>query len=289
MSLADRDYHRNPQRGAGASQLTVMVKWLLTANILIYLTDCVVLPLLLGSERQPLPPILAWGAFSIESAIQHGRIWEFLTFQFLHAGFAHILLNSLGLYFFGPWLERHLGALKFLIYYLLCGCGGALFYTLISHLHVIPWAPQTPLVGASAGIYGIFAAIAVIAPNLRVQLLIPPVELSMRQLALVMLGIATAVIAFNLENAGGEAGHLGGAILGFLLMRLRFFIGDPSLAELTGAPRRRFWQPKLRPRTEIRLDEDSEVDRILDKVSREGFQSLSDEERQTLQKAANQR
>lgn len=283
MSLADRDYSQTPDRRGGMmSGLTPVVKALLITNIAVFVLDYLILSPALG-----YPPLITYGAFSIDSAIQHLHVWEFITFQFLHGGFLHIFFNSMGIYYFGPWIERHLGSRKFLLFYLLCGAAGAAFFTLLATVGLLHDAQQAALVGASAGIYGIFAGIALIAPNLRVMLIFPPVELSMRQLAIALLGIATAVILFNLHNAGGEAGHLGGALLGFFLIRYPNLLGGGP--KVTIHPPRwpsRNWQSKLKPRTSVDLQQQSEVDAILDKISREGFQSLTETEKQTLKRAA---
>ncbi len=283
MGLADRNYDHAANRGGGTmASIPPMVKALLIANGIVFILD----HLVFVSKPPELPPILAFGAFTVDSAIHRGQIWEFITFQFLHANFLHLLFNSMGLYFFGPLMERAMGSKRFLIYYLLCGAAGAGFYTLISLIGIIPYAPQVPLVGASAGIYGIFAGVAVIAPQLRVRLLFPPIELSMRQLAIALLAIALVYILFNLNNAGGEAGHLGGAILGFFLTRRMLRHGRRPIDIRRPRAFSHPWKSKLSPRTRIDLDQATEVDRILEKISRDGFQSLTDEEKQTLKKAA---
>lgn len=282
MALADRDYYGTPpSRRSSASRLTPVIKGILIANALVFVLDYLVLAPAMG-----YPPLLNFGAFSIVSALHHYRIWEFVTFQFLHGGFMHILFNSVGLFFFGPWMEHHLGSRKFLVYYLLCGAAGALFYTLISYAGIIPLVTFAPLVGASAGLFGIFIGVALIAPNLRVQLIFPPIELSMRQLAIALLCIAVVYVFFNLNNAGGEAGHLGGAIAGFLLMRLSPWFARGTVADVRPPRFRARFRSKLSPRTKVSLRDDDEVDAILDKVSREGFQSLTDKERETLKRAA---
>jgi hypothetical protein len=144
---------------------------------------------------------------------------------------------------------------------------------------------QTGLVGASAGIYGILAGVAVLAPSMRVSLLFPPVTLTMRQLALALLTISVGAIVLKIGgNEGGEAGHLGGAIMGFFLMKAHHWMKREN-----GSPRRRSksgFTAKIRPRTMIDLHGETEVDAILDKISREGFQSLTDGERDILHRAA---
>lgn len=292
------------------SRLTPVVKWLLIFNIGIFIVDYLILPLVLGLHVDDLhkPPIVSWGAFAIPSAIFEFRVWEFITFQFLHDNLLHVLFNCIGLFFFGPWMEKWWGSRKFLIFYLLCGCAGAAFFALLTALHLLPEIHVSlsmakelglvgqladdgtliiprELIGASAGIYGIFIGVAVIAPDLRVMLLFPPIELSMRQLAIALLVISIGSILLKLGgNEGGEAGHLGGAILGFILMRYPGLLGRDSGVEIRH-PRKPFVS-KLRPRTRVELDQESAVDIILDKISRDGFQSLTDAEREVLQKAA---
>lgn len=283
MGIADRDYHRQDHRDGGGffSQLTPVVKWLLISNLSIYFLD-----LFLGN------PFRNFGAFAIQSAVFDGRIWEFVTFQFLHGSVGHVLFNCIGIFFFGPWLERWWGAKKFLIYYLLCGVAGAVFFTILVLLGLLPgdglW---TPLVGASAGIYGILIGVAMVAPNMRVALFFPPIELSMRQLAIALMVISAGSILLKWGgNEGGEAGHLGGAILGFILMRFPWLLGgEPGVEVIRPKLSTAHSPPKLRPRSALEAEHDSAVDAILDKISSKGFQSLTQEEREFLQKASTQK
>ncbi|MBK1882911.1 rhomboid family intramembrane serine protease [Luteolibacter pohnpeiensis] len=282
MGAADRDYSRTEtRRSAPTGTLTPVVKWLLIINIGVYLLDILWFQ---GRLRN-------LGAFTISSSILQGKIWQLITFQFLHGSVAHVLFNSIGIYFFGPWMERWWGARRFLVFYLLCGAAGALFYSLLTLLHVLPTDLFGGLVGASAGIYGILVGIAIIAPNLRAMLIFPPIELSIRQMALAVLLIAVVKIVFDLSNAGGEAGHLGGAILGFILVKYPILLGWAKKHEKEVEiirPKRFSFRPeaKLKPRTSVNLERDSEVDRILDKISREGIHSITAEEREKLNRAS---
>ena len=290
MGTADRDYAR--QRPATPS-LPPVTKWLIILNVGIFFAD-----LFLFSHR-----FEQFGAFTVQTAIFEGRIWEFITFQFIHANLGHVAFNCVGIFFFGPWMERWWGSLRYLLFYLLCGIAGGLFYAFLLSVGILPdRGPdpgiQIPLVGASAGIYGLLIGVAVLAPHTMVQLLFPPITLTMRQFAFTVISLAVGVIAgdnflgWNLfENSGGEAGHLGGAIAGFILVRFSFLLGKrtSSPAVHRGRPDLRppqFSQPKLRPVTVIDLAAANEIDRILDKISQHGFQSLTDEERDLLREAS---
>lgn len=270
------EQHRAVHSGGMLDQLTPMVKALLISNLVLYFADVLFFDFAIRDR----------GAFSIGDAIYKMKIWEFVTFQFIHGNVGHVLANSIGLFFFGPYVERGLGSLKFLVYYLTCGVGGAVFFVMLAFLGILPsLSMESSLVGASAGIYGMIVAVAVLAPQMRVALLFPPITLTMRNLALVVIAIAVGVIVFGIgDNEGGEAGHLGGAIVGYLLISMVPAFGVDA-CRAVGRPKRRF-EPKIRPRTEMDLHTASEVDLILDKISREGFQSLTDEERDLLHLAA---
>ena len=307
MGISDRSYQQSAphQNFSGAprqpSRLdgSPVVKWLLIINVGVWLLDMVN-----NTAQQNQASFLwTWGHFSVAAGVEQLQLWRFISFQFLHANGHHLLVNMLGLFFFGHFAERWWGSRKFLCFYLATGVAGALFYVMLFYAGIFGTNPipigdgQTipasyiPMVGASAGIFGILACVAVIAPNLRV-LLFFILPMSMRTFAIMALGISVIVILFNLDNAGGEAGHLGGAILGFVLMRnpqlLSFISNEVMLSRrrpIVDATIVR--EKKLRPRINIAMD-DSEVDRILDKVSREGLQSLTDDERDVLKRVAEQ-
>ncbi|MBR5895538.1 MAG: rhomboid family intramembrane serine protease [Akkermansia sp.] len=191
------------------------------------------------------PTLQVMGSYSWFTCFSEGELWRLVTYQFLHANFGHILFNMWALYFFGPALEHIMGPRKYLAYYLSCGVAGALFSSLLAGLNIYSSLPDTqqtfqyvnalvqqftdysgvvypwqmvPMIGASAAVYGVMVAMAFMFPYERISLLFPPVTMSMRTFALIIIGIASLTILFNLDNAGGEAGHLGGIIMGTIIM-----------------------------------------------------------------------
>lgn len=205
------------QRGA------VVVHWLILLNVVIFFLGFF---FQVEVPRDIYPPgrldlVQLYGAYSEYMCFHEGELWRLFTYQFLHANLGHILFNMIALWFFGPVVEERFGHLRFLLYYLFCGVAAALFSSLLGYMGFFdPEWRFIPMVGASGSIYGIMAACAVLFPHARVQLLFPPVNLSVRQFALVVLGIACAVVIFQWNNAGGEAGHLGGMLAGFILTLL---------------------------------------------------------------------
>jgi hypothetical protein len=140
------------------------------------------------------------------------------------------------------------------------------------------------LVGASASIYGIIIAAAWLAPD-SLALIYFVIPMKLRTVAMLMIAFAVYKVASSSANAGGEAAHLGGAVVGLLLIQnpqwLTWIdrIGPWGKRRDQGAGS---WQRKLD--REHALDE--EVDRILDKIHREGQASLTQHERQTLIRAS---
>ncbi|MCK4872584.1 MAG: rhomboid family intramembrane serine protease [Phycisphaerales bacterium] len=235
--------------------------------------------------------------FSTAAGFLRLEVWRLVTFQFLHAGIGHIFLNMLGLYFFGPMVEQHLGSRRYLAYYLICGIAGAILYLILNFLGSIvglalPFVPVlindpwTPLVGASAGVYGVLMAGAFIAPNTVVQLIFPPIPLRLKTLAYILLGIALFTLFTQGDNAGGQAAHIGGAVAGY------FFIRRPALLhdflDFRGGPKK---QRRSRPsdaKKKKKVDDDA-IDRILSKVATQGLQSLTESEKRLLQRASEEK
>lgn len=199
--------------------------WLIVANVIVLIVN----GLWVNDAYRFSRPLMHFGAFTIEDALYRGQVWRLITASFLHDGMGHLLMNMLGLFFFGLYVERYLGRPLFLLFYLLCGVAGDVLFALLVFAGWLGYTAQTAGVGASGCVFGVVAGCATIAPHMSVRLILPPVTLTMRQIAWIYIGIAAiAVIAYGRtgeENAGGQAVHLGGAVAGWLLLRYPGWIG----------------------------------------------------------------
>ncbi len=252
-------------------------------------------PDLVGFQRfVPMPPLKAAGHFSTGKGFSELQVWRLVLFQFLHADVSHIAFNMMGLFFFGPLVERYLASgRRYLAFYLICGIAGALLYLTLNLLGdgfglrlpgVLHVDLYTPLIGASAGVFGVLLAAAFVAGD-EIMLIFGIIPTRVSTGAYIMAGIALANLLLAGRNAGGDAAHVGGALAGW------FFIRRPHLLrnffDFLG-PERARPMPSLgqRPaRGKPTPDPDrARIDALLDKVHQQGLHSLSDAEKAFLEK-----
>jgi membrane associated rhomboid family serine protease len=223
MGIYDRDYYRKPvPRGGFANfQIWSVTTWLIVINVAVFLLDRILVNAGIGwiGFGHIFGPLEYFGYFSVSTAIAGGEVWRFITFQFLHASIGHLFWNMLALYFFGPMIEDYLQPRRYLAFYLICGCAGAVSDILLSAAGILGDGPHVELIGASAGIFGVLIAAATVAPDMEITLLFPPIPIKLRVLAWIMIGISVYTVMSNGTNAGGEAAHLGGAVAGFALIK----------------------------------------------------------------------
>ncbi len=205
-----------------------IIKGLIAINVIVFALGLIrQVPV---SDNLSVPMPMVYGSYSFYDCFDLGEYWRLITYQFVHADLGHILFNMIALWFFGRAVCCMMGAFRFLLFYLGCGVVGALFASLLMSQGLClsdEWAAvsayypvwkMSSMVGASGSIYGVIAAAAVMFPYARVALWFPPIEMSVRTFALAVLAVALVVIAMKWNNAGGEAGHLGGMICGFAIM-----------------------------------------------------------------------
>jgi membrane associated rhomboid family serine protease len=282
MGLGGRRYMRGWEEGGhgqgvalGLPRPTPVVGWLLAINFAVFLLQ-------LFLDR-PAPGWQAGRMSGLFGATIAGfwQVWRYLTFQFLHGDAWHVILNMLGVYFFGPALEGHWGGRRFLAFYLACGAVAGLAYVLIGWLAALN--PFVPIIGASGGVYAILLACAVFFPHFQIILLFFPVPI--RLAAVLLFGGMVLFVGQGLAwgqpgAAASDVAHLGGAVaaaawlLGPAVLRRL-----PALGRLGGKGR---WQRQLARRR--RLQE--RIDRLLGKINRQGLNSLSWWEKRQLRRAS---
>ncbi|HZV36944.1 MAG TPA: rhomboid family intramembrane serine protease [Verrucomicrobiae bacterium] len=288
--LRDREYMRDPE-GSGYS-LTIT---LVVALLVIFVVQSILM-------FYAHAPLLDWFALSLGGFREH-RYWQILTFQFLHLTPWpwHVLGNCIGLYFFGRSIEETFGKKTFLLLYFGSGFLGGAFQLFVTW--ILPNYPDYPVVGASAGVMGLFGAYAMLYPmrDLTTFIYFFPVTLRVIWIFwfVLLYSAFTTIIPYT---PMANAAHLAGILTGVAFIRWghRF---KPNLGEWNPLQRKMRRErmikaatinPKVlqrRPRPDVPSDLPSdefiskEVDPILDKISAHGIQSLTERERAILQAA----
>lgn len=239
-----------------------------------------------------------------QDGLVHGYVWQLVTYQFMHGGTLHLLVNMLLIYFFGRAIEDALGSRALLRVYLLSGVVGGLvqiIYQVVMGKLVSGFFVGS-VVGASASGLGLLAAYAALFPHREITLLLfffIPVSLRARTLLWLSFGLAVFGMIVPMGNVA-EAAHLGGILTG--LAYIHWIVqgtGWPSLSRFKPAdrprvlvtapfPKKPFWQRSKSSETEDLPPAEfisREVDPILDKISAYGIQSLTDRERRILEAA----
>ena len=290
MGLADRHYMREPTSHWRFSATVSMVVILVVAFIF---------------QKAVVPQDFQdyYLALSLDG-LKHGFVWQLLSFQFLHATPLHLIFNGFTLWMFGREVEEVLGKPRFLTLYFLSGAIGGLVQALLALVSSNLFGGS--VVGASAGIFGVVAAFAMIAPNRILTIyLFFVLPINMKAQVLIWLSAGVAVLGMFLPSATGlrvaNAAHLGGILTGVAFMKFSLSAADGNWSPFESRRRKRElikavsikipkW-PHGAPENpgEITQEEfiSREVDPILDKISQHGIQSLTERERKILEAARN--
>lgn len=159
------------------------------------------------------------------------RVWQPLTYMFLHADILHLLFNMYPLWMFGRALEYNLGSRNFLVYYLVCGVGAGLIQLgvnwaeyavavsdpMVSQLAVARLA-HASTIGASGAVFGLLLAFGMLHPNERLILMFPPVVLKAKWFVIIY-GVIELLAGVNGTGNVAHFAHLGGMLFGWLLLR----------------------------------------------------------------------
>lgn len=251
--------------------------------------------------------LLEWLALPSDIATLATRPWTLITYMFLHYSFLHILFNMLWLYWFGKIFMMYFDEKKLLGLYVLGGIAGGVLYVMAYNIFpaFTEIAQSGMLLGASASIIAIVIASAIHAPNLTVNLML--ISSIFGPIKIIWIAIASLLIYFigiTGTNAGGNIAHLGGALWGFIYMnqlkkgkditaRFNSFlynIGDVfhRKGKMRVTYRRNStqtmsdWEYNKKKRTEK-----ENINDILDKIAKSGYDSLSKTEKEVLFRMGN--
>jgi rhomboid family protein len=254
--------------------------------------------------------------FDMGSPLQ--TIWQLFTYQFMHATIGHIFFNMFALWMFGMELENRWGSVKFIVFYLLAGVGGGLIQLLFYGLTLSPGVISYT-VGASGAVMGLLVAFGMTFPNRSIMMFPFFIPIKAKYFVMLMVGIDVFMGFGGAQSSTAHFAHLGGLLTGFLLLKFgdqlgifRFFEskfgkskntefksstpppgGHAKVYQATSwAERREQTKPKDNSQSTpnsvsgwyMNGEEitQAKIDEILDKISKSGYQNLSEKEKKIL-------
>lgn len=286
--------------GFGPMGMTPVVKGLLIANVAVFLVQT----LAGGGMNGRIGLVSQLGAFTPYQAVNQFQIWRFGTYMFLHGGLGHIAFNMFGLWMFGSQIEALWGQRTFLTYYLLCGLGGSILYGLFN---LVGMGAHTYMLGASAAVFGVLLAYGMMFPN---NVILIMFILPMKAKYAVLLFGLIELLSIPGNSGIANLAHLGGMLAGFIFLAVTMPSSRPAflnriLGSTKSKPKIRVVRPGERrtddgpgafqgPKPGYTWDprkgyektlQQERIDQVLDKISREGLQSLTQEEQDILRRA----
>ena len=268
-----------PQRMFG---MTPWVRRLIAANVIVFLLQKTIF---VAPRFLSLVGFVPLAAFA--------QPWTFFTYMFVHATFLHLAFNLLALFVFGPPVEERMGGGQFVFYYLLCGLGGAaLSFALMQFRAVL-----TPVVGASAAVYGVMLAFAWAWPDQPIYVFPLPEPIAAKWLVVFAVAVSFVLALLPANDGVAHLAHLGGFATGFLYLKAAAWrlsraerrvrrAAEPSVLVHPGRAARGSGAAK--PRRLEREPTQTEIDRVLDKISARGIDSLTPAERRFLTEMSRQ-
>jgi len=264
--------------------LTPWVRRLIVANLIVFLLQKTVFV-----DRRFLDAV----GFVPDAALHHP--WTFVTYLFVHGGLLHLAFNLLALYMFGPPVEARMGGGsgggRFLGYYLACGFGGALLSYALQLL-----VPVHVVIGASGAILGVAVAFAWYWPDAPVVVFPFPQPFAAKWLVVFTVAISLVLAMTSAGDGVAHLAHLGGVLTGLVILKgqdlrsahhertlrreVSSVVVPAAFAARGSEPARK--PPPARPRASGGDRTQAEVDRVLDKISARGINSLTPAERKFL-------
>lgn len=235
------------------------------------------------------------------------RLHQIFTYLFMHGGFEHLFFNMFALWMFGRIIEQVMGPKRFLTYYMVCGIGAGLIQELVQYIHFLSLAPELSgvsheqladalnmwnTVGASGSIYGILLAFGMSFPEDR--LFIIPIPFPIKAKYFVVGYAVVELLSAMLRSNDGVAhmAHLGGMLFGLVLLLhwrhpgglkkwWRRVVGKARKPKMKAYRGGRKFADEMDYNAR-RQAQQEEIDRILDKVKKHGYGSLTEEEKRKL-------
>ncbi len=204
------------------------------------------------------------------------RIWQFVSYSFLHADVMHLLFNMLMLYLFSMLFFTFFNNKQFLKAYFLGGIAAGFFYFLVANIIGL----QSYVVGASGAVMAVFFTVVGYKPDMRVNVIITTIPIY--YIALLSLGLDLFQLFF--DNAGGHLAHIGGSIFGFCYGKYLGGFSVSSLKKSKVKTNLRTVHNKINQTKNNSADNSvqKQIDVILDKISKSGYDSLTKEEKEFL-------
>lgn len=215
--------------------------------------------------------------------------WTIITYGFLHQRFIHILLNLIALYFIGGLFNQYFTPKQTLNFYLFGTIFGGIIFLISYNLFpvFVNDDKQNMLLGASAGISAIFIGVATYIPNYEIKI---PLIGFVKLWVLALIWVVLDIIQIPVSNAGGHLAHLGGALFGFL------YVQQASNKELSiiDSFKKMFTPKKEKPLKTVyksdtkrtkptqKTENQQQIDIILDKIGKSGYDALTKEEKEFL-------
>ncbi len=307
MGLDSRDYYK-PSGFGGFSFFPPVLKKLLFANGIVFFIQLISQMIVYGYSSEGYSVSYEYVLtkyFALNPVFgDHTNfyVWQLLTYQFMHANFTHILFNMFMLWMFGMEIENIMGSKKFLIFYLSCGIGAGLLQLFLSQFFE---GGMGPTIGASGAVFGVMIAFAMYFPDryVFIYFLIP-----VKAKYLIAFLVILEFMSVGEQSFVAHLAHIGGAItaLFFILYDRRNRISAGNIYGSFKRSTEKFSNSSFGNRFKQRSAKDiedakfydineskkedvvteAEIDAILDKISKSGYQNLTDREKKILFEAS---
>ena len=259
-------FQSNPgQLSYKPSLFTDAIKTLISVNFAIFILQSISSSEVMFFSNFGLVPKLVWSQL---------KIWQPFTYMFFHGDIWHVLINMFVLWMFGSELERAWGKKNFLRFYFITGVGSGLGTMLFGLQSTIP------IVGASGAIYGVLLAYGVMFPNRTVYLygIIPIKSIWF----VIGIGVVAFFSSFNNVTNISHLTHLFGMIIGYLYLKRPVHFRSLWFSVFKKVLEYRIQNQEEKISRSVEIERD--LNSILDKINREGFKSLTQEEEERLYK-----